>query len=241
MTSLVSGDGGDADAEVHPVEDYGVTAGEQRRREPLSARLARELPDTGEEHPHHPVPPPATGRQPLWNVVAVARHGHFREALQLLARFGPVSQTRFHDVVTMRVAGPRRLLDELGEALARDEHARTVIARVLPLEYTFVFGSADEFERAVAAIVTELADELAGSTFHVRVHRRGGDFPLDAADEEAFVGEIVLQALEQAGAAARVGFENPDAVIDIETLEGEGGMSLWTADDLRDYPFLRVT
>jgi tRNA(Ser,Leu) C12 N-acetylase TAN1 len=233
-----AGDGASDDS-VHTAEDYGITASEQRRREPLAARLAREIPDAAASRAPHAIAQPVARPAPAWNVVVVAREKHFQEARHLLGRFGSVARTRFYNIITMRVADPCRLLDELGRAFATEERTRNMLSRVLPLQQTFGFRTLHEFERAVAAIAAGWVDELADSTFHVRLHQRGGDVRMDATDEVAFVGEIILQALEGEGATARVTFDDPDLVIDIELLDDEGGMSLWTRDDLRDYPFLR--
>ena len=37
----------------------------------------------------------------------------------------------------------------------------------------------------------------------------------------------------------QIGFEDPDAVIDIETVGNRAGISLWTREDLQRFEFLR--
>jgi tRNA(Ser,Leu) C12 N-acetylase TAN1 len=59
-------------------------------------------------------------------------------------------------------------------------------------------------------------------------------------EEERFLDEAVLAALEKAGAPGKVRFEDPDFAIDIETVGQRAGMSLWSREDLQKYEFLKV-
>ncbi len=75
---------------------------------------------------------------------------------------------------------------------------------------------------------------------HVRLYRRGFKGRLSSHDEERFLDDALLQALEAAGTPRRITFDDPDAVIDVETLGNWAGLSLWTRADLARYPFLKV-
>jgi hypothetical protein len=44
--------------------------------------------------------------------------------------------------------------------------------------------------------------------------------------------------LAKLGTAARISFDDPDAQIHIETIDGRAGLSLWTRDDFAQHPFL---
>jgi hypothetical protein len=70
------------------------------------------------------------------------------------------------------------------------------------------------------------------------LHRRGFKGGLSTPKEERFLDEALLDALEKQGTPGRIDFEDPDAVIQIETVDGRAGMSLWTRDDLRRCGFL---
>jgi tRNA(Ser,Leu) C12 N-acetylase TAN1 len=58
--------------------------------------------------------------------------------------------------------------------------------------------------------------------------------------EEKLLNETLLQRLADTGRPGRINFDDPDHVIDIETVGNRAGLSLWSRDDLRRYPFLRV-
>jgi tRNA(Ser,Leu) C12 N-acetylase TAN1 len=221
-------------------DDYGLTAHEQRERESLDRRLAREARDIPSSRSAWRMSDAVVQGIPRWNVVVTFRGDPLREALELLRQFGSITPTTYYNVATMHVDAPDRILDELGDACKREPRAAAALSRVVPLQRAFTFSTRDEFERHAAAIASEWSDDLGGSTFHVRVHRRGGVSALDEADQEALLGEVILGVLEEAGTPGRITFDDPDAVIDIEAIDDEAGMSLWTRDDLADYPLLRV-
>jgi hypothetical protein len=39
-------------------------------------------------------------------------------------------------------------------------------------------------------------------------------------------------------APGRIGFDDPDFIIHIETIDRRAGMALWSRDDMQRYPFL---
>jgi tRNA(Ser,Leu) C12 N-acetylase TAN1 len=82
---------------------------------------------------------------------------------------------------------------------------------------------------------------LAGKSFHVRLHRRGLKGTLSTPREERFLDETLLDALESLGAPSRITFTDPDAILQIETIDGRAGVSLWQREDLQRYPFLGVS
>ena len=79
---------------------------------------------------------------------------------------------------------------------------------------------------------------MPARSFHVRLHRRGHKHALPSPREERFLDDAILQRLERENAPGRIDFEDPDAVIYVETVGNRAGVSLWTRDDLRRFPFL---
>jgi tRNA(Ser,Leu) C12 N-acetylase TAN1 len=74
----------------------------------------------------------------------------------------------------------------------------------------------------------------------VRLHRRGFKGRLSTPEEERFLDDALLEALQAAGTPCSLSFDDPDAIIQIETVGNRAGLSLWTREDLARYPFLRV-
>lgn len=71
----------------------------------------------------------------------------------------------------------------------------------------------------------------------MRLHRRGFKGVLSTPKDEQFLDRFLMAEL---GQTSRIGFSDPDAVIQIETIDSRAGMSLWSRDELQQYPFLGV-
>lgn len=170
-----------------------------------------------------------------WNVVVTLVEQSFREAVRLLGKWGTVKRTLYYNVLGMKVASPAAFLADFAAAVAASPGIRNFISHVFPAQQTFDFGTTEEFEARARAIALAWAPQLSGKSFHVRLHRRGFKGALSTPQEERFVAEVLLTALQDTG---RIEFTDPDAVIQIETIDGRAGMSLWTRDELRQYPFL---
>jgi tRNA(Ser,Leu) C12 N-acetylase TAN1 len=175
-----------------------------------------------------------------WNVVVTTTDGGYDRACALLRRLGKVNRTRFYNVLVMQVPDPHTFLDRLEELTAEHPELPNVVARVLPLAETFDFVDAEEFDRRAREVAHRWARRLAGCSFHVRFHRRGLKDEISAREEERRIAEEVLGVLGDEGVTGAVCFENPDAVIDVETVEDRAGMSVWTRDDLERHRLLHI-
>lgn len=174
-----------------------------------------------------------------WNVVVTVRD-EFERAEEELAALGAVSRTEYFNVLVMRVDDREaflRRLTSLGELMP--DFLDRCVARATPARSTFTFQSAEEFEDEAARVIRELAPELAGRTFHLRMHRRGFGQELASDQEERELAGAVYDRLDEEGLPRpRVTFDDPDAVVVIETVSNRAGISLWTREDLERYPFL---
>jgi tRNA(Ser,Leu) C12 N-acetylase TAN1 len=224
-------------------EDFGITAAEQASHEPLDARLSRERAEV--EMADESIEAVAERRFRIddpghWNVIATAKPHHEAEARATLAQLGEVHESPFPNVVLVDVDDVSTFGDALVKLIAGDPSAGRSLARVLPAQHTFQFESLADLEVITRQVIDDWRDDLAGVTFHVRCHRRGRVNDLDTAEEEGFLGEAILRLLSDRDTPGRVSFDDPDVVIDIETLNDEAAISMWTRDDLSAYPFLRV-
>jgi tRNA(Ser,Leu) C12 N-acetylase TAN1 len=175
-----------------------------------------------------------------WNVVVSVNEHGFKRARDVLGAYGVVQKTAFYNVLAMKVDDIGPLLEILRERSEADPHFLSFLSRLIPVTDTFLFQSPDEFEQKAGAIVLEWAPQLAGKQFHVRIHRRGFKGKLSSPEEERFLDRIVLEALQKDGRSAQVTFEDPDAIIIVETIAQRAGLSLWTREQLQRYPFIRL-
>lgn len=175
-----------------------------------------------------------------WNVVVTVREGGFTKARKLLEQFGEVQKTGFFNILVMRAADPAGLMSSLEESKVRDPEGVAALARVMPITLTFTFQTPGEFEEKACRAVSGWLPSLTGKAFHVRVHRRGFKGKLSSMDEERFLDHYLLDALEREGNPGRITFDDPDAVIALETIGTQGGLSLWTREDLARHPLLHL-
>jgi len=173
-------------------------------------------------------------------VIATAKPHHEAGVRAALAQLGEIHESPFPNVVLLAVDDVGAFADALLKVIGNDPTVGSSLARLLPAQHTFHFESLADLEAITRRLVDEWTDDLEGLTFHVRCHRRGRVNDLDTAEEENFLGDAILRQLSDRRTPGRVSFDDPDVVIDIETLNNEAAISLWTRDDLNAYPFLRI-
>jgi len=174
-----------------------------------------------------------------WNVVLSVNKNGFKDAFRKLSRFGPIRKTGFFNVLFLRVYEISRMLETLREWTSDEPNALSFLSRLTPVTHTFTFQSPGEFEERAKEIVLAWAPDLAGKSFHVRMRRRGFKGKLSGLEEEQFLDKVLLEAIEKAGSPGRITFEDPDAIVAVETISQWAGLSLWSREELQRYPFIR--
>jgi hypothetical protein len=169
-----------------------------------------------------------------WNVVATSRIGRFDEARKLLGKLGPVHRTGFYNVLVMRCDDVDRLLADLVGLLASEKAA---VAHVRPARATFGFRTPDEFEELSRRIALAWAPRVVGQR-STCAYRRGFRGRLSSPQEEHILDDELLDALGRTGEPGSLSFEDPDAILAIDTVADRAGLALWTREELHRYPFL---
>ena len=175
-----------------------------------------------------------------WNVVVSVHDDAYNKARKLLERFGTVSRTDFFNILAMRVPDPRQFMERLREEGELDAQSVSSLARVMPVYLTFTFQTPGEFEDKARQAVTSWIPSLGSKSFHVRMHRRGFKGRISGMEEEKFLDTYLLEALDLAATPGRITFDNPEAILAIETIGPRAGLSLWTREDLQRYPLLHL-
>jgi tRNA(Ser,Leu) C12 N-acetylase TAN1 len=173
-----------------------------------------------------------------WNTIVIAREDRLPEARRALRALGHVERTGFYNVLAMKVDEPQAFLDRLERLLAEHPHVVASVTHVFPAERCFDFSSPADFESKAREAVLAWVPRLAGKTFHVRVHRRGRKRALVSPEKERALADALLAAIQETGNPARVAFDDPDAIVLIETIGGRAGIALLTRDDYRQHPLL---
>ena len=175
-----------------------------------------------------------------WNVVVNLHEHGFRRAFKLLQGLGAVYTTEFLNVLVMEVSNIPRFLETLNAWLSDEPSLVKLTSRIVPVTATFSFQSPEEFETKATEAVFYWMPQLAGQSFHVRMHRRGFKGRISSHDEERFLDKILLEELEKKGNPGHITFEDPDAIIVVETVGQQAGLSCWTREDLQRYPLLKL-
>lgn len=175
-----------------------------------------------------------------WNAVITFRDCGLKEAFDFFESHGVLQKTNFYNVLTLRTEDPAGLMESLREVMLKSPEALGFLSRCITVTETFSFQTPQEFEAKAGEIVERWSEQLHGKSFHVRMHRRGFKGKLSSKDVEAFLDNLILQRLERLGHAGRITFDDPDAIIAVETVGQEAGLSLWTREDLGRFPFLQL-
>jgi tRNA(Ser,Leu) C12 N-acetylase TAN1 len=175
-----------------------------------------------------------------WNLIVTTTEGKYTQALGFLARFGVVKPTSYYNVVMMQVDDLRALMEFLAREWEGQGRRLLLLQRVVPMSQTFNFRDQHVFGIRAAEIAAGWTEQLTGKSFHVRMHRRGFKDQLRSEEEEQFLNAAIVDATAQLGKPAEVSFDNPDAIIAVETIGNQAGMSLWFREDLQRYPFLHI-
>ena len=173
-----------------------------------------------------------------WNAVITVHD--FKKACDILGDYGRVQRTEFYNTLFMKVQDVHEQLEALLDRSVENHEFLSFLSKIIPVSSTFTFQSPEEFEKKSKEMILAWIDELAGKGFYVRMHRRGFKGRLSSLEEEQFLDNVLLEALAEAGTPGHVTFENPDAIIAVETIANWAGLSLWTREQLERYPFIRI-
>jgi tRNA(Ser,Leu) C12 N-acetylase TAN1 len=163
-----------------------------------------------------------------------------KQAIGVLGAFGPIRKTGFFNVLLLKADDIPVMLESLKAMMTGDPASLTFLARIIPVSHAFIFQTPEEFEEKAREIVLGWVDSLGGKSFHVRMRRRGFKGKMSGLDEEHFLDRLLLEALEKRGTPGRITFENPDAIVAVETVGPWAGFSLWMREDLERYPFIKL-
>jgi hypothetical protein len=90
--------------------------------------------------------PGLTPAVPAWNVLVTLSEPTFRIARKLLARWGRLRHTDYHNVEVMAVADPAAFIREFAAAVEKEPGILNAMSHVVAFEHVFAFKDAAEFE-----------------------------------------------------------------------------------------------
>jgi len=182
----------------------------------------------------------ATGRLVKdWNIIVTIYQQGLRRALRALQDIGPAERSPYHNVLVMKADDPIVVLTAIERLTDERPALYDAIARVAPAMRTFEFQSTETFNNNARTVMFEWLPNLAGRSFHTRLHRRGSKLDLRTPDAERLFNDAMVVATTTAGTPAHISFTDPDAVVVIDTIDDRAGLAMWTREDLARHRLLR--
>jgi tRNA(Ser,Leu) C12 N-acetylase TAN1 len=172
-------------------------------------------------------------------LVTLAHEGRYGHLLHELSDYGDFHKTAFHGVILGRVEDIGTFLETVREQREEKLIAFQDLGRVVPLETVFTF-ELDDFLARLCEALRPWLDKLANCRFYVRLERRGLKGQIVSPDIEQALDAYVLDELVDLGHVGEIDFENPDAVVAIETIGDRCGVGLITRELSERYEFVRV-
>ncbi len=170
-------------------------------------------------------------------VVTVSSEGRYRRLLEALCALGEFRATEFLGVIAGEVADQKAFLDQVRRR--RGESDLADLRRVIPLDRVFTFHP-DELEARLKESIVSYVDDLAEKRFYVRLERRGLKGRIVSPEVERELDAFIVQTLEMSNKTATVDFDDPDAILVVETIGDRCGVGLLTRRMMDEYDFVRV-
>lgn len=175
-----------------------------------------------------------------WNVVITVHERGFDNAREFLSDYGQPRTTDYFNVLTIEVADVSAFLEQIRQQFDDKPDMQAYIARIMPVHERFQFQSLEEFEEKAREAIAPWSPKFAGTSFHVRMHRRGFKGRISSQEEEQTLDHFIIETLARTGQSASVTFDDPDLILVIETVGQGGGAALWTREDSERYGFLKL-
>jgi tRNA(Ser,Leu) C12 N-acetylase TAN1 len=175
-----------------------------------------------------------------WNVVVTVAENGFKDCFSLLSKYGSVEKTPFRNVLTLKVEDIVAFLESFLQDMQANPAYRQVFCRVIPCTHGFFFQTVEAFEEKAKQCIQAFLPQMAYRSFHVRMHRRGFHGTIRSQQEASLLGDYLDEQLSLQDAVGKVTFDDPDVILDVEIVAQQAGLSLWSREQRKRYPFLKL-
>ncbi|TKS61251.1 MAG: hypothetical protein EWM72_00738 [Nitrospira sp.] len=175
----------------------------------------------------------------LWNVVVTARDHEQRHLARLVKRLGDFWWTPFLGVLVGRVEDHEAFCDQLRRSEEDNPGFLHPLARLVPIDRTFAF-QVESLSAQLGRAVLAYADRIDSGSFYVRIERRGHPGAIHSQPLEQELDRTLMDHLQEQGAAPRIDFKDPDAIVAVELIGDESGIGLITRTMRERFPFVKV-
>lgn len=176
---------------------------------------------------------------PSWNVVVTAKDHEQRQLARLVKRMGDFWWTPFLGVLIRRVEDHDAFCDQLRRSEEDQPGFLHPLARLVPIDSTFNV-QIETLPAQLEKSVLGYADRIDSGSFYVRIERRGHAGDIQSQPLEQELGCTLIEHLRRQGAAPRIAFKDPDAIVAVELIGDECGVGLITRTMRERSPFVKV-
>ena len=173
-----------------------------------------------------------------WNVVASVHEERFSGGRRLLEQFGQAEKTGFFNILVMWATHPVGLLQSLEELARRDRPSSRwhgLIRSPTPSPFSPLMSSKRRLRGCARMGPRPRRRKLSRPHAPARLQGEAVEH-----GRRAFPRPVSAGRTGTTGSPGRITFDDPDAIIAVETVGVQAGLSLWTREDLRRYPLLHL-
>jgi tRNA(Ser,Leu) C12 N-acetylase TAN1 len=175
-----------------------------------------------------------------WNILATSLEGRRDALLVALRKLGRFWRGGYQNVLVGAVDDHTVFLERVRDRLATDDLLASSLTKIVPVEQLIAFEP-QELSDAVIELVVPRVNRIAGKSFHVRLERRGLKGVVHTPTVERTVGQALVTAAAEHGAAATVTFADPDAIVAIETTGTTVAVGFLPRELRQAFPFVKVS
>lgn len=174
-----------------------------------------------------------------WNVILTSHMHKGRRLIDKVRNWGEFQDTGFAEVTVGKVPDVEEFLEYLRRLWEEQPGFREILGSATPIRRVFPFT----LENLVPRLQEEtraLVDELGGSSFYVRMKRRGHKGELSSLEIEQELDTFLTEECTRRGQTCHIGFAEADKIIVIETVHNQCGLGLITREMKERYPFIKI-
>lgn len=174
-----------------------------------------------------------------WNVVLTSQMGQENRLMREISEYGEFQFSGFRAVIIGKVADPQEFLESLKHAWETQPFLPSILSTAVPVRVVFPFtldNLMDRLKQEALAFLPEIDEKR----FYVRVKRRGHKGEVSSLEVEQTLDRFLLEELAARGQQGRIDFHEPEAILFIELLHNQAGLTLITREMKERYPFIKV-
>ncbi|MDI6854292.1 MAG: THUMP domain-containing protein [Deltaproteobacteria bacterium] len=174
-----------------------------------------------------------------WNVVLTSHMGEEHRLLQEVADYGEFHRSGFREVLIGKVPDPAEFMEILKHSWETQPFLSGILSTATPVDRLFSFSTEELMDRLRQESLAFLP-RLEGKAFYVRVKRRGHKGEISSQEVEQALDRFLLDELAARGREGRIDFHNPDAILFVEIIHNQCGLTVITPEMKQRYPFIKV-